>query len=207
MKALLLLNGQPPAALPDGNNYQLFCVTDGAYSKAKILAREPDLLVGDFDSISLSELAAFQGETVSLPNQEHTDYYKALDLLCQRGFTTIDVYGATGNNSDHFLDNLSACLHWKNRLKITLYDDCGRYFFSERHTIINDILNCSVSLMPFFEVDGITTSGLEYALNNEKLLFGNRMGTRNTAVENKVAIDYKQGELLIFISHSSFPRR
>lgn len=41
-----------------------------------------------------------------------------------------------------------------------------------------------------------------YPLNNETLSFGERIGTRNKAIEESVFIAFDSGELLVYISHN-----
>ena len=70
---------------------------------------------------------------------------------------------------------------WKFKLKLTFFDNYSRYFFPE--------------------AKNIRTKGLKYSLQNEHLTFGEKIGTRNIAIENKVEISFKTGELFIFINH------
>lgn len=56
-----------------------------------------------------------------------------------------------------------------------------------------------ISLYPFPAVENITTVGLNWPLTNGDLSITSRIGTRNFAVEDEVSIEYKNGNLLIFI--------
>ena len=77
-----------------------------------------------------------------------------------------------------------------------------RYFLAKNKTNITNCLQKTISLVPFSKTEGIETAGLEYPLNKETLLFGNRIGTRNKAVKNNVLITFKTGNLFIFISNT-----
>ena len=59
----------------------------------------------------------------------------------------------------------------------------------------------TVSLIPFPEATGITTKGLQYGLNNEDLIFGKRIGTRNKAIKNQIHIRFRAGHLFVFVNH------
>jgi thiamine pyrophosphokinase len=98
-KAFLLLNGDEPSLLPNLGGYQFVCAADGAYNVLKSKDIVPDLVVGDFDSIGAVPPAI---ECVHKPDQNLTDFDKALTLLKERGFLNIDVYGASGKEHDHF---------------------------------------------------------------------------------------------------------
>lgn len=197
-KVFLLLNGDAPKVIPNLKYYDLVCAIDGAYNHFKSLNIEPDLVTGDFDSIDQIPDSI---EVINTPDQNFTDFEKALQLLKERGFTQIEVYGGSGKEHDHFLGNLSTALLWKNELQITFFDDFGRYFFIENKFKTNGVLGKNISLIPFPNTIGIRTKGLKFPLNNEDLTFGKCIGTRNEAYDNEISINYLSGELLIYISN------
>jgi thiamine pyrophosphokinase len=56
-----------------------------------------------------------------------------------------------------------------------------------------------VSLFPISgEVNGITTEGLKFALNNESLKNGVRDGTSNETISDEISIEVKHGDLVLF---------
>ncbi len=197
-KAFVLLNGLKPTIFPDLSKYNIVCAIDGAYNYFLEKNITPDLVTGDFDSIKTIPTSV---EVINTPDQNFTDFEKALAILNERGFNIIDVYGGSGKEHDHFLGNISTALAWKAKLNITFYDDFGKYFFIDKTFSITNVLNKNISLIPFPKAKGITTSGLQYPLNNEKLSFGKRIGTRNKAIENTIKISFTKGDLLIYISH------
>lgn len=198
-KAFILLNGAEPSSLPDLSQYEIVCAIDGAYNHFKKQHIEPDLVTGDFDSIHEIPTTV---EVIKTPNQVFTDFEKALQILKQRGFHYIDVYGGSGKEHDHFLGNISTALQWKTGLKITFYDDFGKYFFIEDYFKTRNVKGQNISLIPMPTAKGITTKGLLYPLTNENLTFGERIGTRNRASENEVEISFNSGDLLIYVSHN-----
>ena len=197
-KAFVLLNGLKPTIFPDLSQYEIVCAIDGAYNYFKEKNITPDLVTGDFDSINKIPTTI---EVINTPDQNFTDFDKALTILKNRGFTKIDVYGGSGKEHDHFLGNISSALQHKNDLEIIFYDDFGKYFFIKNNFSTTSVLNKNISLIPFPIAEGINTSGLQYPLSNEKLTFGKRIGTRNKAIENTIKISYTKGDLLIYISH------
>ena len=196
-KAFVLLNGLKPTAFPNLSDYQIICAIDGAYNYFEAKNIVPDLVTGDFDSIHKIPTTV---EVINTPNQNYTDFEKALFILNERGFSEIDVYGGSGKEHDHFLGNISTALTWKKKLNITFYDDFGKYFFIHNTFTTSNILNKNISLIPFPKAKGIITTGLKYPLKNEKLSFGKRIGTRNKAIKNTIEITFKKGNLLIYIS-------
>lgn len=198
-KVFLLLNGEAPIKRPDISAYSLVCATDGAYNTLNALNIKPDFISGDFDSIK-----AFPNgiELIKTPDQNFTDFYKILQILFARGYLHIDVFGASGKEQDHFLGNLHTALQWKEKLNITFFDNHGFYFLADKTVELSGCKGKYVSLYPFPEATGIITKGLEYPLNNETLSLTERIGTRNTAVEDAVTVSFKTGHLFIFINEN-----
>lgn len=197
-KAFVLLNGQEPDKFPDLSKYDLVCAIDGAYNHFVSNNLIPDLVTGDFDSINKIPKTV---EVVNTPDQNYTDFDKALMILNDRNFSIIDVFGGSGKEHDHFLGNLSTALQWKHRLNINFHDDFGSYFFIENSFKTSVKKNLNISLIPFPFAKGITTKGLKYPINNGELTFGEKIGTRNESAENEISISFKEGNLLIYISN------
>lgn len=197
-KVFLLLNGEQPKKLPIFSNYEIICATDGAYQYLLENKITPHFISGDFDSL---ETLPKEIEAIETPDQNFTDFDKILQILFNRGYTTIDVFGASGKEQDHFLGNLNTTIDWKEQLKITFIDNHGSYFLADKKTVLHNCKHKTISLVPFSEVLAITTKGLQYPLKSEDLAFGKRIGTRNKAVENEVEISFKSGNLFIFINN------
>ena len=197
-KVFLLLNGAPPNQVPNVSNYNLICATDGAYQYLKKHNIKPDFICGDFDSLKNipSDI-----EAIHTPNQDLTDFDKVLQILFDKGYFSVDVFGASGKEQDHFLGNLHTAIQWKTKLKLTFFDDYSRYFLADTSSIIKNCKDKIVSLIPFPKAENISTKGLEYPLKNEDLVFGERIGTRNKGIQDKVTITFDNGELFIFINH------
>ena len=140
-----------------------------------------------------------QIEVIKTPNQDFTDFDKILQILINKGYYHIDIYGASGKEQDHFLGNLHTAVQWKEKLNLTFLDNYSRYFLADKNTVIQDCKHKIVSLIPFPKASSITTKGLEFSLENEDLTFGKRIGTRNKATASEVNISFKTGNLFIFI--------
>lgn len=195
---VLFLNGQTPNALPNLSQYQKVFCTDGAYNYLKDKNIKPDLVAGDFDSYNIGEIP-IEIEAIETPDQNYTDFEKILQIIIGRGYKTLDVFGSSGKEHDHYLGNLSTALKYIDEISIQFYDDHSNYFFADKQTIIENFQGHIISLYPFAEAKNITTQGLLYPLNGEDLDLKNRIGLRNVAIENSVSIQFEEGNLLIFI--------
>lgn len=193
----LLLNGEAPINIPDLDSYAVVCATDGAYNTLKKLNITPSFISGDFDSIKTIPKGV---EVIHTPNQDFTDFDKILQILFDKGFINIHVYGGSGREQDHFLGNLHTVLQWQYKLKITFFDNYGFYFLADKKVKLSSCKGKTVSLIPFSKVTGAITTGLQYTLNNESLALGERIGTRNKAIEDSVEIVFKTGDLFVFVN-------
>lgn len=201
-KALLFINGIPPKNLPETEDYSLIACTDGAfhYLKEKNFPLEKlDFISGDFDSHSGKDENIYEEKFIFTPDQNKTDFHKALEILEEKGIKEVHVFGGSGGEMDHFLGNLTVAFVFKERLKITFFDEFSTYFFSPKHLVLENVKDKMISLYPFPETKNVTTKGLEWTLNKENLNIKDRIGTRNRANENEVEIDFEAGELIIFL--------
>lgn len=202
LKAILFINGTPPKNLPKTEDYDVIACTDGAfhYLKEKNFSLEKlDFISGDFDSHTGSDENLYHEKFIFTPDQEFTDFQKALDILKGKDVKKVDVYGGSGGEQDHFLGNLHVAFLFRKELEITFFDEFSSYFFIPKNFELNNIAGRMISLLPFPKVENLATSGLNWELKNEELDLTKRVGTRNFAKENTVKISYTKGDLLIFI--------
>lgn len=203
-KALLFINGVPPENLPDTQGYDLIACSDGAfhYLKEKGFPFERlDFISGDFDSHSGADENIYREKFIYRPDQDKTDFHKSLEIITEKGFKKVDVYGGSGGEMDHFLGNLTVAFLFKNDLEITFFDEFSTYFFAPQNLVLEQAKGKIISLYPFPIAANIMTSGLEWPLNGENLELTHKIGTRNFAVAETVKISHESGDLVVFISH------
>ena len=201
-KVLLFINGIPPKNLPETEGYSLIACSDGAfhYLKEKNFPLEKlDFISGDFDSHSGTDEKVYAEKFIFTPDQDKTDFEKSLEIIAEKGFTKVDVFGGSGGEMDHFLGNLYVAFKFKSEMEIVFFDEFSTYFFSPKKLVLNKVKGKTVSLYPFPEAKNISTKGLKWPLNNENLDLTHRIGTRNFAEEDKVFIEFDSGDLVIFV--------
>lgn len=201
-KALLFINGDAPKSLPNPDKYNLIACTDGAFHYLKKLnfpLQKLDFISGDFDSHSGSDENIYQDKFIYTPDQNKTDFHKALEIILEKGITDVDVFGGSGGEQDHFLGNLTVAFGFKDQLNIKFYDEFSEYYFIPKKLTIKNVKDKMISLYPFPHVENITTTGLNWPLANGNLSITSSIGTRNFAVEDEISIEYQKGDLLIFI--------
>lgn len=204
-KVLLFINGDAPESFPDLENYGLIACTDGAFHYLKRLdfpLDKLDFISGDFDSHSGVDENVYEEKFIYTPDQDKTDFHKALEIILEKGFKNVDVLGGSGGEQDHFLGNLTVAFGFKDQLNIKFYDAFSEYYFVSKNFTVKGVKDKMVSLYPFPSVENITTKGLNWTLINGNLSITSRIGTRNFAVEDEVSIEYEKGDLLIFIGRN-----
>ncbi|MFV0530412.1 MAG: thiamine diphosphokinase [Flavobacteriales bacterium] len=196
MNVLLFLKGVFPHTIPNTALYDLVFCTDGAYDSLQEHRIKPHVISGDLDSLRERPSDI---EVIETPDQNFTDFEKALEIILKKGGTSVDVYGASGKEQDHFLGNLSVALKFEVKITITFYDDFHRYFVTSKGCSFHTRVGKIVSLYPFPSAQNITTKGLKYPLLNEPLELRKRIGTRNQAINTFVEIVFTKGTLIIFV--------
>ena len=86
-----------------------FVYCDGGLRHEQKLGRQPDLIVGDFDS---HEKPDTETETIILPREkDDTDTVYAVKEAVRRGFRDFLLIGVTGERFDHTFGNISLLLY------------------------------------------------------------------------------------------------
>ncbi|RMZ60196.1 thiamine diphosphokinase [Chryseobacterium nematophagum] len=201
-RVLLFINGNAPQSFPELEKYSLIACTDGAFHYLKRLdfpLDRLDFISGDFDSHSGQDENIYDEKFIYTPDQDKTDFHKALEIILEKGYKDVDILGGSGGEQDHFLGNLTVAFDFKDRLNIKFYDEFSEYYFVPKKFAIKGVKDKMISLYPFPSVENITTKGFNWSLAHENLSITSRIGTRNFAVEDEVIIEYEKGDLLVFI--------
>ena len=148
---------------------------DGGLARLLEAGIEPDLVLGDFDSLEekylpwLDCLKNTRPERLSqLPcEKDDTDTLHAVRVCLERGYKRIDLYGALGGRLDHTIANIQT-LSWIRR-----QGGCG--YLLGKNTLAT-VLCGEMILLPVSNVAGLkssgstTPAGTSASLNNEDSL-------------------------------------
>lgn len=203
--AVVLCDGDPPPVKllkQELSGSDLFVATDGGALTALNFELNPDIVIGDMDSLDMNKTYTFP--IIRDTDQETNDLEKALLHLYGKQYETVIILGATGQRLDHTLKNLSVLKQFSDKfVSIYMKDRYGTLLMLPPEYRFNAPIGTPLSLFPLSgRVDGIQTSGLRYSLTDEALENGIRDGSSNETVSNPVMIRHKRGDLLIFISRS-----
>ncbi|MCK6601297.1 MAG: thiamine diphosphokinase [Bacteroidetes bacterium] len=201
MTVLVLCNGEVPERsrlIKDREAAGLFICADGGANTAYNFGMKPDLIIGDFDSVLPEVLLAFSDvRQVRIDDQETTDFEKVL-LFCRKECPEkIIIWGALGLRIDHTFGNLSSLIRLGTGLDITLKSNLHTAWRLPGGWSGNFSPGTTLSLLPVPVAGGITTSGLEWELENDSLEFGKRNGTLNRVTTGPVSIRHESGNLIL----------
>ncbi len=155
-----------------------------------------DFISGDFDSHSGADENVYEDKFIYTPDQNKTDFHKALDIILEKGYQNIDVFGGSGGEQDHFLGNLTVAYSFKENLNLKFYDEFSEYFFVPKSVVLKNVKDKLISLYPFPTAENITTKGLNWSLNNENLSVTTRIGTRILLLKTKFPFNMKKATCL-----------
>lgn len=176
-------------------------VLDGALERVINLGIKIDAVLGDFDSAKqIEDMLANQHpvEIIHTPDQNKTDLEKGLDFLIEKNHAAAHIIWATGRRADHTMANISNMVKYKEKLSLTMLDNHSRIFTLPSFFTKKYEPHALLSLIPVGKVEGITTRGLQYNLNDEVLELGGRIGSSNCATgEEPVYIEHRSGNLLL----------
>ena len=169
---------------------------DGAANRLVGQSPAPTVVVGDLDSLSAAAREGFGDRLVSLPSQQASDLEKALLWAAENGAEQATVLGATGRREDHSLGNL-LMLMTDFGMQVNLLTDTGTFSAVRESRSFGSFPGQSVSLFPESAEVLITTSGLEYPLENRPLVPLHR-GTSNRCAGDKFSVVTVGGAVLVY---------
>lgn len=176
-------------------------VLDGALNSVIDLGIKFDVVLGDFDRQSTSQISAIlppHSRLLHLPNQDKTDLEKGIEYLIENGYNAVNIVWATGKRSDHFVNNIAILARYQSRITMTMLDD-----FSKIYPITSGFKkyyssNSNISLIPLNKVCGLKTSNLVWNSNNLTIEFPYQTSSSNKVLEDGiVTVEFDSGVLLM----------
>ena len=204
MRVLILANGEPssPALLARlATEHDLFIAVDGAARSASALGQSPDIVSGDFDSVSVEEAQRLfpLAELIPTPDQNHTDLEKAFQIAQDRGAACVTVAGASGKRIDHTLGNFSLLLRWRldlPDLPVTIVTDGSEVRAVTGEIRLETEAGDAVSLLSFDGQARVSMDGVRWPLQNHTLPVG-AGGLLNEALGPRVTVRAEGGIVLV----------
>ena len=204
MRVLILANGEPPSQSLLARlaaEHDLFLAVDGAARAAAARGVAPDLMTGDFDSISPEEAQRLfpQAECIRTPDQYHTDLEKAVQIALERGAASLTIAGAAGRRIDHTLGNFSLLLRWRMDwpdLPVTIIADGSEVRAGAGEIMLETEIGDAVSLLSFDGLARVSMDGVRWPLQDHRLPVGVG-GLLNEAIAPYVTVKAEGGVILV----------
>ena len=202
MNVLIVCGGTPPTKKlieTEINNAKLVIGADSGGHAILGYGFTPDIVLGDLDSFHYTR---HQGiKVLKDEDQETNDLEKSLVYALKQGATHCVVLGTLGKRIDHTFKNLSVLKQFHHKFESLVYrDDYGDTFLIESPYELTIDLDTVISFIPLSgKVSGITTTGVQYPLNNESLEIGVRDGTSNSATSTIVTAVFEDGDMALFV--------
>ena len=178
------------------NDFFVYC--DGGLKHMPELGREPDLIVGDFDSHKKPETTA---ETIVLPREkDDTDTVYAVKEAIRRGYTDFLLIGVAGERFDHTFGNISLLLYLDFRgMKARILDDYSEMEIVSRETAeIGDTWSYFSLLNISGTARGIRILDAKYPLEDGEITSEYQFGISNEVLPGKTArVSLQEGCLLL----------
>ncbi len=192
------------------NEIQPTDIIVGADRGALFLIRhdiQPDLAIGDFDSVTLEEqeeikLKSKQFVSCDPVMKDITDTEMAFEWALGQKADDIIIMGALGTRFDHSLANIHLLYRGLSSLvNCCIVDAYNKVILVNQEAFIYKGSYSHCSLLPLsMEVKGITIEGFQYPLINGELHLGQSLGISNVLLSESGYISITKGLLLVVLS-------
>lgn len=190
----------------------LVIAVDGGLSYCGVMGVEPDILIGDFDSVSEQERAAIQilkeqvpDRVIELkPEKDDTDMLAALKLGLEWGFRSFRIYAATGGRLEHTLANIQCLLYLKNHEAQGYLCDAASMVFVMKNEEVRFQPGMEGYLSLFSlgkEARGVSISGMKYPLKDYTMQNDFPIGVSNEFIGEQGIVSVEEGELVGIIQY------
>ena len=144
-------------------------VCDGAIEHVESW-REPDVIVGDLDSLSDAYRLRYADRIYEVSEQETNDLTKAMHFVRDRGFSEVMILCSTGLREDHTLGNISLLLEYVVDFKsVEICSDFGRFVPLLESAVLESFCGQQISLFSLYPHGAISVEGLRYPIENRTL--------------------------------------
>ncbi|MFK8076899.1 MAG: thiamine diphosphokinase [Granulosicoccus sp.] len=180
------------------------CV-DAGLKHCLSLDMQPDLLVGDMDSVPpalLQDKRIANVERHVYPSKKaSSDLQLALEVLSTRSVGEVVLLGVSGGRTDHMLFNWHLVLLRLWPFKIQLIDETMHTYVleGEQRVEVHSFPGRTLSLLAMRSCEGVTTSGLQYPLSKASIHPGDTLGLSNVVETGSVSVDISSGTLLMMV--------
>ncbi len=176
---------------------------DGGTQHALALAVQPDLIIGDMDSLEKGQLETLQKSGVSIElyprDKNETDLELAIRRAIELNPTQIIIIAALGGRLDQTLANISLLSDLRlSTFDVRLDDGVDEISICRNQVQVHGRSGDLISLIPWQgAVSEVETVNLKWALHKETLYPDKTRGISNEMIDSTASISIGSGLLLI----------
>lgn len=184
---------------------------DGGLVYCQILEVEPDLILGDFDSVNAEWQDAIREIEKQAPEKverlctqkDDTDMLAALKQGLKAGYRSFRIYAATGGRLEHTIANIQCLLFLKHQ-QATGYvmDGSGMMLVLENEEVsFQKEMEGYLSVFSLGEkACGVSLTGLKYPLNDYTMTNDNPIGISNEFIGEESSVAVEDGQLVLIVN-------
>ena len=174
---------------------------DGGAARVLAIGRQPDAVIGDFDSIQPEVLSGIPEERLHpSEDQDTTDFEKAVSQIIA---PLILAVGFTGRRLDHELAVYSSMLRL-TRTPIIVIGPEDICFALDMSLTLNLDVGTRVSLFPMAEVK-CASRGLRWATDHLVFHPLGRIGTSNEAIDAEISLVPSGPGMMVILPRATLP--
>ena len=217
--AVVVAGSDPGGWFPEIRADDFVACADGGYSVCKPLGIKPNIVIGDFDSLSAEDIAEIDSlgiERITYPpEKDDTDTMLCIRYGLERGFERFLIIGGIGGAFGHTMANLQvlsfladsgceaeiAAEHERILMADGGTTDGDGEAIAAKPVVINGQPGIKFSVFSYSErCTGVYIKNAKYELNDVALTHSYPLGVSNEFTEKgPVSISVRKGRLLILI--------
>lgn len=211
-KCIIVAAGDLTVSEMDISEGDLVIAVDGGLEYCRALGVEPDLVLGDFDSVGEELLAQVElwerldpERVVRLkPEKDDTDTLAAVRVALERGYNSFLLYGAMGGRLEHTIANIQCLLFLRHHGAVGYMMDAGGMCFvmEDEERRFGASMRGYLSLFSLGEkAEGVDIRGMKYELNDAVITNDFPIGISNEFIGQEAVVRVKRGQLLGIVTY------
>lgn len=178
-----------------------FVAADKGYEVFLKRNREPDLFVGDLDSLGEGKLKDPKKKILLNTRKDDTDTLFAVKTLLEQGYKDFYFYGCAGGKIDHAIGNIQILHYIKEQGgKAYLFDQENQMVLTplkEESISFPTSVKGRFSLLSLTDESLVTETGFEYELHSYPLVNTIPLGVSNEHMRKENRIQVEKGTVLL----------
>ena len=197
---IILANGDyplHPIPVQKINEAGAIICCDGAVNQLIVNKLEPDVIIGDLDSLDSSIKKKYSNKIIHLPDQDENDLRKAIRWAEDEGIKEATILGATGKRDDHSVANIFILLQFSTSLNCTLITNHGIFNTTKGREEFQSSIGQQVSLFSADPEIEITSINLKYNFISKNLT-NLYCGSLNESISETFTLILSHGKILVY---------